>query len=116
LSAPQIDAYRFGQIVIEGKAHHKDVIILPDRVIGGWWRKEGHTLHPEDLEPVFGAAPEVLVVGQGASGLMRITPETELALHDASIELIALPTAKAVETYNRLRDERPVAAALHLTC
>jgi hypothetical protein len=47
---------------------------------------------------------------------MQITQETELALRDAGIELIAQPTGQAVETYNRLRDERAVAAALHLTC
>jgi hypothetical protein len=114
--AARIDSYRFGQIVIDGKKHHKDVIILPGRVIGGWWRKEGHVLNPGDLEPVFEAAPEVLVVGQGASGLMQVTKETEWALRDAGIELIALPTRQAVETYNRLRDERVAAAALHLTC
>jgi hypothetical protein len=107
----KIDAYRFGQIVIDGTPHHKDVI-----VIAGWWRKEGHALHPQDLESVFGAAPEVLVVGQGASGLMQVTQETEMTLRDAGIELIAQPTGQAVETYNRLRDERAVAAALHLTC
>jgi hypothetical protein len=112
----KIDSYRFGQIVIAGKVHHNDVIILPNRVIGGWWRKEGHALHPGDLDAVFEAAPEVLVVGQGASGLMRVTEETKQALKDASIELVALPTGKAVEAYNDLRDERAVAAALHLTC
>ncbi len=112
----KIESYQFGRIVIDDQAHHKDVIILPGRVIGGWWRKEGHVLHPEDLEAVFEAAPEVLVVGQGASGLMRVTDETEQALRDAGIELIALPTGEAVETYNRLRGERAVAAALHLTC
>lgn len=112
----KIDSYRFGQIVIDGKVHHSDVIILPDRVIGGWWRKKGHALHPGDLETVFEAAPEALVVGQGDSGLMRVTEETERALQDAGIELIALPTGKAIETYNRLRDERATAAALHLTC
>jgi hypothetical protein len=114
--AARIDSYRFGQIVIDGKKHHKDVIILPSRVIGGWWRKEGHVLNPEDLKPVFEAAPSVLIVGQGASGLMRVAKETEQALRDAGIELIALPTGQAVETYNHLRDEHVAAAALHLTC
>jgi hypothetical protein len=112
----KIDSYRFGQVVIDGTPHHKDVIILPDRVIGGWWRKEGHALHPEDLEAVFEATPEVLVVGQGAYGRMQVTDETERALQDAGIKLIALPSGEAVETYNRLRGERAVAAALHLTC
>lgn len=112
----QIESYQFGRITIDGKAYHKDVIILPERVIAGWWRKEGHALHPEDLAAVLEAAPEVLVVGQGASGLMRVAQDTEQALRDAGIELIALPTGRAVETYNRLRGERAVAAALHLTC
>jgi hypothetical protein len=112
----KIESYRFGRIVIDGQTHNKDVIILPERVIGGWWRKEGHILHPEDLEVVFEAAPEVLIVGQGASGLMRVAKETEQALRDAGIELIALPTGQAVEAYNRLREERVTATALHLTC
>jgi hypothetical protein len=116
MPAPQIESYRFGRIVIDGQTHHKDVIILPDRVIGGWWRKEGHALHPDDLEAVFEAAPEVLIVGQGASGLMRVAQETRRALQAAGIELVALPTKEAVEMYNATREERIVAAALHLTC
>jgi len=116
MPAPQIESYRFGRIVVDGQTHHKDVIILPDRVIGGWWRKEGHALHPDDLEAVFEAAPEVLVVGQGASGLMWVAQETRQALQAAGIKLVALPTKEPVEMYNATREERAVAAALHLTC
>ena len=113
---PRIESYRFGYILIDGQAHDRDVIILPDQVIGGWWRKEGHVLHPEDLEAVFEAAPQVLVVGQGAYGKMRVTPETRRALSAAGIELVAAPTEEACQTYNTLRERRVVAAALHLTC
>jgi len=116
MSNPQIESYRSGHIVIDGQAHTLDVIILPDRVVGGWWRQEGHRLHPGDLGPVFEAAPELLVVGQGTFSRMRVTAETRQALQAADIELVALPTEEAVETYNRLRQERAVAAALHLTC
>lgn len=116
MPAPRIESYRFGNIVIDGQAHTKDLVILPDRVVGGWWRKEGHTLHPDDLAVVLKAAPDVLVVGKGTFGRMYITQETEQALQAAGIELVAQPTQKAVETYNRLREERKVAAALHLTC
>jgi hypothetical protein len=112
----RIDAYRFGNIVIDGQTHTKDVIILPDRVIGRWWRREGHALYPEDLDAVFEAAPRVLIVGTGAYGSMRVAAETERALHTAGIELIVQDTQAATETYNRLREGRAVAAALHLTC
>ncbi|MBE9472531.1 MAG: hypothetical protein IMY75_10535, partial [Chloroflexi bacterium] len=60
--------------------------------------------------------PEVLVVGTGAYGMMRVTEETRRALETAGIRLIAAPTAEAVKTYNELREETRVAAALHLTC
>jgi len=116
MSAPQIESYRFGRIVIDGQVHGKDVILLPDRVIGEWWRQEGHRLHPQDLEAVFEALPDVLVVGQGTLSRMQVTQETEQALLAAGIELVALPTQEAVEVYNATHEERAVAAALHLTC
>jgi hypothetical protein len=116
MTAPRIEEYRFGHIVIDGASHDADVIILPERVLGGWWRREGHVLHPEDLEAVFEAAPEKLVVGQGANGRMRITSGTRRALEKAGIELVALPTGEACERYNGLREGGRVAAALHLTC
>ncbi|MBN1887769.1 MAG: hypothetical protein JW850_07250 [Thermoflexales bacterium] len=114
--APRIDSYQFGRIVIDGHAHDKDVIILPDRVAGGWWRREGHALRPDDLETVFQAKPEVLVVGQGKFGMMRVTREARQALETAGIELIAQPTAQACQTYNTLCQQRVTAAALHLAC
>jgi hypothetical protein len=114
--APKIEAYRFGHIVIDGETHTNDVIILPERVIGGWWREEGHVLHIADLDAVFDAAPDALIVGQGANGRMRVPREVERALSDAGIELIAANTHDAVERYNAMRDQRDIAAALHLTC
>ena len=116
VAVPQIESYRFGYLVVDGQEHHGDLIILPDRVLDGWWRKEGHALHPEDLGAVFEAKPDLLVVGQGASGLMVVARETILSLAEAGIELIAQPTDKACQTYKRLCEQRLVAAALHLTC
>ena len=114
--SPTIEHYRFGAITVDGQRHTRDLIILPERIVAGWWRKEGHALHPDDLTAVFEAAPEVLVVGTGAYGMMRVTEETRRALETSGIRLIAAPTAEAVKTYNELREETRVAAALHLTC
>jgi hypothetical protein len=116
MSTPRVESYRFGHIVIDEESYDQDVIILPDQVVSGWWREEGHRLVPKDLEAVFEADPEILVVGQGNSGRMKVLPETEQALRQRGIELVAAPTDHAVQTYNDLRTERQVAAALHLTC
>ena len=45
-----IESYKFGAIVINGKKYTSDIIVFPEHVIDGWWRKEGHRLHVEDIE------------------------------------------------------------------
>ncbi|MEA3406814.1 MAG: Mth938-like domain-containing protein [Chloroflexota bacterium] len=116
MSTPRIEDYAFGHIVIDGERYEEDVIILPDRVVSNWWREEGHTLQTEDLEAVFETDVDVLVVGQGAYGRMSVPQEVEQALEEAGIEVVAHDTEEACQTYNRLRENGDVAAALHLTC
>jgi len=112
-----IGAYSFGRIEINGQTYTSDVIILPTGVRSNWWRDEGHALKPGDLADVLEASPAVLVVGQGAHGCMKVLDETLAYLNQAGIEVVCMPTAKAVEAYNeRLRRGDNVAAALHLTC
>jgi len=112
-----IESYDFGCIVINGRAYTTDVIVLPDRVLSSWWRQAGHKLAPADLDEVIAARPNVLVVGTGYSGLMRVPPETETYLAEQNIQLVVERTADACRTYNRLLHAgRNVAAALHLTC
>ena len=111
-----IESYEFGRIVIKGKGYTTDVIIYPDHVDDNWWREEGHSLSSVDLWTVIQAEPEVLVVGTGRYGLMRVLPETEKYLLEQGIRLIAQRTAEAVHIYNQLCQSTRVVAALHLTC
>jgi hypothetical protein len=111
-----IDSYDFGRIVINGKRYNSDLIVFSDKVRDGWWRKEGHRLHVDDLKDVLEFKPEVLVVGTGYSGLMRIPLETRRYVESEGIEFLTQKTAEACETFNRLVKSRRVVAALHLTC
>ncbi len=111
-----IDSYSFGNIVVDGEKYADDVIIFPDHVKDNWWRKEGHILHPKDLNEVMDASPEVLVVGTGASGRMKVPASTQEFIESRGIELIVEKSESACETYNDLSDERDIVAAIHLTC
>ena len=114
---PRIGSYSFGCIEIDGQTFTSDVIILPTGVKADWWRDEGHVLKPGDLAEVMEASPDVLVVGQGAHGLMKIADETLANLNQAGIETICMSTAQAVEAYDkRAARGDNVVAALHLTC
>jgi hypothetical protein len=111
-----IESYGFGRITINGRRYSRDVIIFPDNVKDGWWRREGHRLSLEDLKDVFEAKPEVLVIGTGYSGLMKVPQEVKDYVKSKNIQLIVENTRKACQTYNRLSRSRKVIAAFHLSC
>jgi hypothetical protein len=112
---PELDDYEFGRVTVDGREETRDVIVLPDRVVRGWWRKEGHALVLEDLDEVLDELPERLLVGTGAYGRMRPDPGTLESLRARGVDVEVLPTAEAVERYAQF-DPRKTAAALHLTC
>ena len=117
-----IENYEFGQLRVDGKQYQHDVIIYPgivpgsDRVNARWWRKEGHRLNKADLNEVLEVKPEMLVVGTGYYGRMKVPEESIEFLTNSGIEVSVLPTKEACEKYNQTRGTRKVAAALHLTC
>ena len=112
----RIDSYQFGRIVIEKVAYNSDCIILAETVLADWRRKQGHVLTAEDLKPVVTAKPSILIVGCGASGLMKVAKELPQFLQQYNIALEAYDTYRAVERFNELSQAGKAAAALHLTC
>ena len=112
-----IDSYSFGNIIIDGKKYTNDVIIYPDgRINGSWWRKEGHKLYAEDIADLIDYAPELIIAGTGAYGIIKPEAGLEELLNDKGIKFQALPSEKAVEEYNQLCGEKKVGACFHLTC
>jgi hypothetical protein len=111
-----IDSYQFGQIVVGGKVYSSDIIISPAGIKDDWWRKDGHELCQEDIAGAISESHEVLVVGTGASGLMKVLSDVNRATQAQGIEPIAKTTDKACNIYNQLCYSQRVIAALHLTC
>jgi hypothetical protein len=112
-----IDEYTEGRMTVHGKEHRKDLKILGQRVMANWWRKDGHRLHKEDIKDVLSGNPDVLVVGTGYAGNMRVDDSLIRSLEDHHIEIVAQKTHEAVKTFNKLISEgRKVGGAFHLTC
>jgi len=114
----RLENYSPGRIVVDGVEHRTDVIVLPDRVLGDWWRRDGHSLVIEDLDTVLEELPERLVLGCGYAGRLQPARSVLEALAERGVKVEALPTDQAVERFEELeaRDPAAVAAALHLTC
>jgi hypothetical protein len=112
---PEMRHYGFGRVTVDGHEETRDVIVLPARIVRGWWRNEGHALVLEDLDEVLEELPERLLVGTAAYGRMRPDPGALETLRARGIEVEVLPTAEAVQRHTQL-DPQKTAAALHLTC
>jgi hypothetical protein len=113
-----IDHFRFGRIRIDGRDYTSDVMIVGGEVLSPWWRSAGgHVFAPEDLGQAIASSPEVICLGTGALGRVKVDPATIAAFESAGSEIIQDRTGRVVEVFNRLSEEgREVAAALHLTC
>ena len=111
-----IDSYQFGLIVVNGTEYNSDIIISPDGVRDKWWRKTGHQLCLDDLDEVLPQSPDILVIGTGASGLMKVPLEVQRNIEARGIKIVMETTEKACQTYNQLCHSQKTMAAFHITC
>jgi hypothetical protein len=111
----RLEDYSFGRITVDGEEQTRDLIVLPDRVVTDWWRRDGHSLALEDLGDVLDELPERLILGCGHDGRLRPPQAVLEALERRGIAVEAMPTTDAVRRYGEL-DRSRTAAALHLTC
>jgi len=111
-----IDYYKFGEMAINGKSYHCDLIILPDKIHQNWQRKEGHRLILEDISAIPLSQIECLIIGTGKFGMMKIDEKVISEMNNAGIECIVEATGKSIEKYNSIIRYKIVAAAFHLTC
>jgi hypothetical protein len=111
-----INSYDFGRITIDNKEYRQDVIIYPQKVNSHWRRIEGHRLDLEDIQEILKDKPQVLIIGTGYSGLMKVSSKTKEYLEAEGVKTIVEETRKAYQSYNKLCKEAKVVAALHLTC
>jgi hypothetical protein len=111
----RIESYSFGRVTVDGSEETADVIVLPERIVRNWRRRDGHSLVMEDLDEVLDELPGRLVIGTGADGRLHPDPVTLELLRRRGIEVESLPTDEAVRRFQEL-DPAATAAALHLTC
>lgn len=112
-----IESYSFGHMSIDGNEYTKDVIIYPDgRILSPWWRRQGHYLIYEDIAELIATAPETIICGTGAMGVMRVSAELKDYLKNHRIDFIVQKSSKAVETYNQMSGNRKIGGCFHLTC
>ena len=111
-----IDEYKFGSFVINGRVYVDDIKII-DKKVKYWQNRDGHDLRLEDIKEILAARPEFLVIGCGASGLLKVSDEIRELLARNRVKVFVDKNPKACEVFNRaLLENRKVAAIFHGTC
>lgn len=75
-----------------------------------------HLLIEEDIKEILDYKPELLIIGTGAYGLMKVDDSLKRKLKELGIEFIINKTSEAVNEYNKIYKDKKVVAALYLTC
>lgn len=110
--ANTVRSYSPGQIKVGDAVITRSCLISASTLITDWRPQSLSELTLEDLEPIFGLAPEIVVLGAGAK--QRFPPmEWMAALMSRGIGCDVMDTGAACRTYNVLISEgREVVAAL----
>lgn len=118
--SPRITDSAWGRIEIEDGRSFKDAKLWPG---GGreWdWTETGtgHRpgIQPGDVDELLERGAEVVVLSRGRLRALAVADATLRRLEEAGVEAVVLPTDRAIERYNELREDRAVAGLFHSTC
>lgn len=118
--SPRISSLSWGRLEIDEHTVLKDAKLYPG---GGreWdWRETGtrHVpgIQPADVTELLHHGAKVIVLSTGMEERLRVHPETLQLLAREGIAVHVLQTQAAVQLYNELRDNEPVAGLFHSTC
>ncbi|MBM3190531.1 MAG: hypothetical protein FJZ90_17670 [Chloroflexi bacterium] len=95
----------------------KDIRLVGTKA-SAWEERKGHRLKREMVTGVYGQGIEVLVIGAGVYGSLKVPRKVREAIHEQGIgEVIVERTPEACRIYNELYHAgRRVALLAHGTC
>lgn len=99
--------------LVNDRTLRSSFIVSPDRLIEGWPVQSVRALQPEDLAPALALAPELIILGVGATQAFP-APAVLAACLQRGVGLESMINAAAARTFNVLAAEgrRVVAAFL----
>lgn len=111
----KIDFTKFGEVSINGKIYYSDMLVCWDGKIE--FRVKKHIFDMDDFIALLKMKPEVIVIGTGQTGIVKISDEVRQTAEDKKIKLYVDPSPKAVDMFNGLVAQGKKAIALiHTTC
>ena len=117
----RIEGTSFGSITIDGKTYDHDVLIRLDGTIAKRKKKlskklygTSHVVSEDEAKFVFEKGSELLVLGSGQEGNVRLSPEAETYFTKKGCKVVIQPTPEALRVFNNARGKK--IGLFHVTC
>ncbi len=118
--SPRIAHLSWGRLEVEGEGSFKDAKLYPGGARAWDWRETGthHVpgIQPADVEELVEHGATTIVLSKGFWERLQVCPETLALLRARGVAAHVLETEAAVDRYNGLRENEPVAGLFHSTC
>lgn len=118
---PKIDKTKFGSITIEGKKYEYDLVI---RLVGKVEKRKkklskkifgtSHTISLAEAEYVFEEGAELLIIGAGQDGMVKLSAEAAAFFEGQRCAVELLPTPEAIQRWNEAKGS--TIGLFHVTC
>ena len=114
-----INSTKFGSVTIDGKIYDEEdnYIVFWDGEIIGLHTAERHVFGKPELNIILKKNPDMVIVGTGDSGLLRVSEEVRNLCRRKGIKLIEMRSRGAIIKFNEaFNQEKKVVAFIHVTC
>jgi hypothetical protein len=118
---PKIEATTFGSITVDGQKIGNDVVLRLDGSVKKRKKKlskriygTSHTISLDEAKHVYEKGVELLIVGTGQYGLVRLSEEAEAYLRERSCQTKLDATPEAIGIWNEAKGK--VIGLFHVTC
>ena len=116
-----IDHSQFGSITIDGKTYDYDVKIGLDGKVTKRKKKlskqqygTSHIISEAEAKSVCEKGCDLLIVGTGQEGNVRLSPEAEVYFDKKGCKVLLYPTQEAIKSFNQTEEHK--IALSHVTC
>jgi len=116
-----IEDTKFGSITIDGKTYEHDVIVRLSGKVEKRQKKlsketygTSHIISKDEAKFVFEDGCDVLIVGAGQEGNVRLSPEASDYFNKKRCKVLLQPTPEAIRSFNQSHDKK--IGLMHVTC
>ena len=116
-----IEDTKFGSITIDGKTYEHDVIVRLSGKVEKRQKKLSketygtlHIISKDEAKFVFEDGCDVLIVGAGQEGNVRLSPEASDYFNKKRCKVLLQPTPEAIRSFNQSHDKK--IGLMHVTC